>query len=283
MHQIKVSFSSRTSQTESVLRTIQDLGVPAHRLVQTVCGKEREVCLYEESMRTAQGLARGLRRKYPHARVSVEKLKAEDWLDDWQAGKKIKRLSSRFWCASDKKAAAGFNQAGFLIELPVLSSFGSGEHPSTRIAVSLLEKAVCRGKTMLDAGCGCGILSAAAAKLDAARILALDISPSAVRDARCALKRNGCTVATVRKMDIRALGKRQSADIVAANLPETVLVKHRARLMRLVLPGGYLLISGLHKSAAVFFNSICLKNDFRCVRKICLQGWCGALFKRKAL
>ena len=70
-------------------------------------------------------------------------------------------------------------------------AFGTGDHPSTRLCLQWLERSVAGGDTVLDYGCGCGILAITALKLGACRAVGVDIDPDAVEAARANALRNG--------------------------------------------------------------------------------------------
>lgn len=131
-------------------------------------------------------------------------------------------------------------------------AFGDGNHPSTRIALRLVDEllsgehgplpAVTRWG--LDAGCGTGVLALAAAALGGFRVLAVDLDPRAVRAARGNLRLNpgpGCKV-------FLALGElscvRGPFCVVMANLVPTLHVKVYETLWQAVAPGGWLILSG---------------------------------------
>ena len=78
-----------------------------------------------------------------------------------------------------------------VIELDPGMAFGTGHHPTTTMCLAALEELVSPGCSVLDLGCGSGILSIAAAKLGASEVLGLDIDPTAVETAAANVKQNG--------------------------------------------------------------------------------------------
>lgn len=122
--------------------------------------------------------------------------------------------------------------------------FGTGHHPSTRLALSLLQRVGCEGRDVLDVGTGSGVLAMAAARLGAAHICAIDRDPNAVTAATDGLRRNRLSNRVeLMRADIEHdfIGE---FDLVLANLEAAQIQAHADPLMRHVRPGGQLLLSG---------------------------------------
>ncbi len=122
-----------------------------------------------------------LGRIYPLSEVVVQPLAEEDWANAWKASYHPLHVGRRFliipaWQTADVHPGAD--------DVPLIldpgMAFGTGLHPSTQLCLMALEDVVRPGQRVLDAGCGSGILSIAAARLGAARVDAFDIDPIAV-------------------------------------------------------------------------------------------------------
>jgi ribosomal protein L11 methyltransferase len=114
-------------------------------------------------------------------------------------------------------------------------AFGTGSHPTTRLALELLAEQP-RG-SLLDVGCGSGVLAIAAAKLGFGPVAAGDNDPVALEVTRENAERNGVAVDTVTLIDART--DALAADVVVANIALDVVetLVPRARCRRLVLSG----------------------------------------------
>jgi ribosomal protein L11 methyltransferase len=100
------------------------------------------------------------------------------------------------------------------------------------------------GATVLDVGCGSGVLSIVAAKLGAPYVEAIDISAAAVEATAANAARNG--VAGVVTADTRGLADVGGPfDVVLANLLAPIIVELAADLRRVTAPGGALVVSGI--------------------------------------
>jgi ribosomal protein L11 methyltransferase len=122
--------------------------------------------------------------------------------------------------------------------------FGSGSHPTTRLMLGEIQRRMRPGARVFDVGTGSGVLSIAAARLGAARVVAVDIDPDAVEITRANAAGNGVShVVDVSANDAATVAG--PFDLVVANLTAAVLAELAGVLTAAVGPGGLLLLSGL--------------------------------------
>jgi ribosomal protein L11 methyltransferase len=128
-------------------------------------------------------------------------------------------------------------------------AFGTGVHPTTQLSLQLIERYLQPGDDVIDVGCGSGVLSIAAAKLGAGRLLGVDIEADAIENARhnAALNQVKAEFAVGSLEDILAdQFALKQAPLVVANILAPILVRLLdTGLARLLAPGGRLLLSGL--------------------------------------
>jgi len=122
--------------------------------------------------------------------------------------------------------------------------FGTGHHATTRLCLEALQTVELRGKAVLDAGAGSGILAIAAGRLGAARALGIDDDPDAIQAALDNLALNPTPGVSFAIGDLRSLPL-EPADVVTANLTGALLVRSAAILVGAARPGGSLILSGL--------------------------------------
>lgn len=121
--------------------------------------------------------------------------------------------------------------------------FGSGSHPSTRMALAALEDHVRPGTTVLDVGCGSGVLTVAACLLGAGRVTAIDVDPAAVETTRVNAERNG--VAGLVGVSTNGLDTVPGPyHVVVANIARSVLLDLAPWLHDAVGVGGVLVLAG---------------------------------------
>ncbi|QNA90419.1 50S ribosomal protein L11 methyltransferase [Massilia sp. Dwa41.01b] len=138
---------------------------------------------------------------------------------------------------------------GLILELDPGLAFGTGSHPTTRLCMEWLEAHPKPGKSVLDYGCGSGILAMVAKKMGAGDVAGVDIDPQAIESARLNAERNGCEITfyvpdelAVSSNALHASGK---FDIVVANILSSPLKLMAPMLSGRVAPGGSLVLSGV--------------------------------------
>ncbi len=147
-----------------------------------------------------------------------------DWKDNWKEYFKPAKITDNIvikpsWEAYDA------NDGELVIEIDPGMAFGTGTHPTTFLCIRLLEKYIEPDRdTVLDVGCGSGILSIAAALLGAGEILAVDIDPVAVEVSEENAKRNGVSEKVRSIYGDLTKGLNEKADIVVANLMADLVV-----------------------------------------------------------
>jgi ribosomal protein L11 methyltransferase len=163
----------------------------------------------------------------------------QDWVRVTQAQFAPMRISSRLWIVPSWREAPQADALNILLD-PGLA-FGTGSHPTTRLCLAWLDTALRPGQTVIDYGCGSGILAIAAARLGAQRVIGVDIDAMALEASRYNAQRNGVAVQFL-AADAPAP---EPADVVLANIlagPLKILAPLLASLTR---PGGQLVLSGL--------------------------------------
>jgi ribosomal protein L11 methyltransferase len=135
---------------------------------------------------------------------------------------------------------------GLILEVDPGLAFGTGSHPTTRLCMEWLEAHPAPGRSVLDYGCGSGILAMVARKLGAADVAGVDIDPQAIESARLNAERNHCAIDFYVPDDFVASARGASKfDIVVANILSSPLKLMAPMLSGRVAPGGALILSGV--------------------------------------
>lgn len=184
--------------------------------------------------------------KVEPADCRVELLEDKDWLRSWMDAYEPLRIGQRLWvCPSWKPIPP---QCTVPLRLDPGLAFGTGTHPTTALCLEWLDGRDCSGKTVLDYGCGSGILALAAALLGAEEVHAIDNDPQALSATRENAERNNIAA----QINIIAAGDSSClslhTDIVLANILAAPLIELAPLLQLLLAPGGTLVLSGLLES-----------------------------------
>ncbi|HYC43716.1 MAG TPA: 50S ribosomal protein L11 methyltransferase [Noviherbaspirillum sp.] len=132
-----------------------------------------------------------------------------------------------------------------VLELDPGLAFGTGSHPTTRLCMEWLEAHAPQGLSVLDYGCGSGILAMVAKKLGGNLVCGVDIDPQAIESARFNAERNGCEIDYYLPEEFSAAAQQKTYDIVVANILSSPLKLMAPMLSSRVAPGGRLVLSGV--------------------------------------
>ncbi len=214
----------------------------------------------------------------PLPQPTYRRLQEEDWAEAWKHAYRPLAVGERLmivpaWLDNPEP------QRIPLVLDPGMA-FGTGTHPTTQMCLVEVERLVQPGATVLDVGCGSGILSVAALKLGAARALGVDTDPQAVTVALENAARNqvaaGFTAAvgSVEALRRPPLGPVQG-ELVLANILAPVLVDLlRAHgLADVVAAGGHLVLSGILEDQAPAVSNAARAAGLRLVRQQQRDDW----------
>lgn len=178
--------------------------------------------------------------------VKTDIVREQDWENAWKAYFKPVKISDFFvikptWETYEAK------KDEIVIEIDPGMAFGTGNHETTRMCVHLLEEYMEPDMTVIDAGCGSGILSIAAAKLGAKNVYALDLDPVAVKVTNENAALNACeSVVSAQKSDLLSeVPEQEKADIIVANIIADVVISLNSIAKRYLKVGGMYICSGI--------------------------------------
>ena len=160
-------------------------------------------------------------------------------------------------------------------------AFGTGTHPTTQLSLILLEKYLGSADTLLDIGCGSGILAITACKLGASTAYGVDIDPASIEISRQTAKDNQVWAQVQFEAgsveDVReGIFPIRQAPVVIANILTHILIRLLDDGMAdLVAPGGVLLLSGILEEKMEEMHSTLEKHNLRIEEKLTIEDWVG--------
>lgn len=177
----------------------------------------------------------------------IEIVEKKDWERAWMDHYHAMSFGERLWICPSWQAPPDPGAINLMLD-PGLA-FGTGTHQTTALCLQWLDGADLTGKTVLDYGCGSGVLGVAALLLGATSVLAVDNDPQALVATRDNAQRNGCADRLqVRLPDLNRVI--EPVDVVLANILAGPLIQLAPLLSASLKPGGYLVLAGLLEEQA---------------------------------
>jgi len=214
-------------------------------------------------------------------KVYIDEVRDEDWEQNWKKYYHTFKVGDRLVIKPSWEEYT-VQPGEVVIELDPGMAFGTGIHASTRFCLKFIDKYIKGGETIIDAGCGSGILSIGAVKLGAKSVFGMDVDPVAIIVARENIKINGLQDRIeVCEGDIVENLQGRQADMILANIT--------AELVNMVIPeaapvlpsGGYLFGSGIVDSRWPGVQQQLEKYGFEIVEVLNDIDWVGVAARKK--
>jgi ribosomal protein L11 methyltransferase len=171
----------------------------------------------------------------------IDSLPECEWEREWLKDFRPMLFGQRLWVCPGALHVEAANAV--VVSLDPGLAFGTGTHATTALCLEWLDSANLAGRTILDYGCGSGILAIAAVLLGAERAVALDIDPQAITATGQNAAKNGVADRIATTMSGDAIHER--FDILVANILATPLIRNAAAISAKLKPGGFLALSGI--------------------------------------
>jgi len=264
MSWLELSLTLHASQQESVEAALEDLGALSIALADADADTPDERAIFEPGVGQTPlwndivlqalfaadadraGLVHVLADLVPELapdRIAFREVADQDWTRAWMDQFQPMRFGRRLWIYPwNIDPPAGADDA-IIVRLDPGLAFGTGTHPTTALCLEWLDAADVSGKTVIDFGCGSGVLAIAAVKLGAARVICVDNDEQALVATRDNAERNGIAdkvyLYTPEALPVVA------ADALVANILAGPLHDLAPLFARLLKPGGAIALSGI--------------------------------------
>lgn len=260
---LELSLTARAAQQASVEAALEDLGALTVTLADADADTPDERAIFEPGVGETPtwnttvlqalfdadadraGLVHALVELVPGiepAQIAFREVADQDWTRAWLDTFKPMRFGKRLWIYPWNVEASDDGDA-VIVRLDPGLAFGSGTHPTTALCLEWLDGCDLAGKTVVDYGCGSGILAIAALKLGAANAIGVDNDEQAIAASRDNAQRNGVS----EKLDLSLPPQfpQIQSDILIANILAGPLAELAPLFARSLKPGGALALSGI--------------------------------------
>lgn len=267
--EIKAEFSSPPADWSVVVDLLDRLGCPNTLLkddparitacvVETEGSAERVVQIESELTRAGASV------------VVTNYVPDQDWAEIWKAHFKPRKVGKRFMIRPTWEDAPG----DLTIVFDPGQAFGTGDHPTTRMCLEMMEQVDLGGKRVLDLGCGSGVLAIGAKLLGAAEVVAIDIDPQSVEVARENF--------AINRVDVEArLGDAPAGtgwDLVVSNIISATLILLAPDVRDVVQAGSNWIVSGIIVQNWPDVLASAARAGFTVVDQKQEDGWVAARF-----
>ena len=222
--------------------------------------------------------------EYAPLLLTMNDLEDADWENNWKQYYKPMEIGERLLVIPEWEQENVKGQAKYAGKVPLILepglTFGTGSHATTRLCLTALEEAVHGGETVLDLGCGSGILSIAALRLGAVSAKAVDIDDKCLTVAyeNAALNGIGKDRYAVLVGDVLSNGALREAlgggyDVVVANIVADVIIGLAPMVRQFLKPGGLFLCSGIIDTRAGEVADALRQNGWEIETTRSGEGW----------
>lgn len=224
---------------------------------------------------------------YGRLEYDMSNIREEDWANNWKQYFKPITIGEKLLIKPSWEVADPAEKRKIL-EIDPASSFGTGQHNTTRLCLELIEENLAQGEKLLDLGCGSGILSIGALLLGAESACAVDIDDNSVRIAAENAQKNGISPERYTALcgDITSDEKLREKigggyDIVCANIVADVLIAMSGFFAGFLKDKGKLIVSGIIDARREEVLSTISSCGFELVKSANSEDWNAAYFVRK--
>jgi ribosomal protein L11 methyltransferase len=179
--------------------------------------------------------------------TKIEILEDKDWEREWMDSYHPIQFGERLWVCPSWREIPDPEAVNLMLD-PGLA-FGTGTHPTTALCLEWLDGLDCHNKTIIDYGCGSGILGIAGLLLGASNMVGIDIDPQAVQATQDNAERNKIDAKRI-EVKLPPYESDLQAEIVVANILAGPLAQLADTISALVATGGQLALSGILSNQA---------------------------------
>lgn len=208
----------------------------------------------------------------------------QDWMEAWKKYYHPIRIGQRLlvlpaWMENTEPERT-------VVKIDPSMAFGTGTHPTTQLCLEMIETYTPAGEPVIDVGCGSGILSIAAVKMGANKVVAVDVDEAAVQSTRENASANGVLdriesgAGSVQEL-LDSRFKLRQAPLVLANILAPIIVRlFDQGMAELVRPGGTIILSGILAGQVATVDEAAVARGLRRVEQKNISDWVALAYRR---
>lgn len=244
-----------------------------------------------ETLAELKGVLAALKAKdggfYGSLALKLDRVREEDWANNWKQYYKPFPVGERLAVKPSWEPLPPEMRGRRVLEIDPASSFGTGQHHTTRLVMEALEKTLREGDRLLDLGCGSGILAIAGMILGAGETVMVDVFENAAKTAAENMRKNGFSDARFRALcgnilDDPALRESIGSGyaVVTANIVADVIVSMSGYFGGFLAENGILIVSGIITERLPEVRGALAKNGFAELSLAEREGWNAIVLKK---
>ncbi len=237
---------------------------------------------YIKEMDFNEGEIHQVLNKYPNLKDlfwSVTRMPEENWNAIWESSYEPVLVAGRCYIRAPFHPASGIRHPASIIDIVIepKMSFGTAHHETTSLMIESLLDEVVIGKTVLDMGCGTGVLAILASKMGAGRVVAIDYDKWAVENALENVIKNNTSTIDVIRGDASDIPLEQF-DVILANINRNTLIEQIPSYATALKKGGGLFLSGFYTEDLPTVEAYAGKHGLRISGTRVKNNWMVAKF-----
>lgn len=203
----------------------------------------------------------------------------KNWNEEWEKSREVLHVTDRIVIKPTFKEYSP-EENELIITLDPKMSFGTGDHPTTKICIYFLEKYIKQDSKVLDVGSGTAILSIVAAKLGASKVIAFDIDEWSLLNGAENIRLNKVeNIVDIRMCELKDIVESEF-DLIVANIQRNVLTELADELNNKLKSDGIIILSGLLESDRQVINEKYSSLGMKEIDLLQIDEWIGAVFRK---